>query len=367
MANLTGLQISDTFDGLLNTASAAAFNNSYQTITDGLGNNSGLQILNNGAGNYGTILTSDGSFTNGLAVDNSGINFGGTINFQTSSVDFTNATVIGLPANSDTTYTLSAVENNPDGIIRLSGSDASTNDVELIAGSNVNLGTLGNQITINSIDTNDNTLYDFFAATSGSDVALTLAGSDASTDTVTLIAGTNITLTELGGNVTIDAAGGGGTSKSFVFTTGTKDVWAGPAGQDVIVSQVLIPANTITGAATIEFRCPVLDGSEGQFNYTSFQIAPTPGDQNYISQIGKQSQSGGGDPDFWYRSINIATNGTAYYKDTNGYHWPAGGGDPIQEKLMDWALPQYFTVTAWCDATNAKFTAYSPSLTITNS
>ena len=216
---------------------------------------------------------------------------------------------------------------------------------------------------------NDNTTYDFGAAGAAGNINFALTGSDTTNDVVTMQAGTNITLTDNGSNnFTIDAAGGGGGSaKSIVITTGTVDTWAGPAGQDVIISQALIPANTITGAATITFHAPVLDGSEGQWNYTSFQIAPTPGDFNYISLLGQQSSTGGGDPYTWYRKINIAANGNAYCKDTNSYFWPGQGGDPVAEITnMDWTVDNYFTVTAWCDATNAKFTVYVPTLTIVN-
>lgn len=49
--------------------------------------------------------------------------------------------------------------------------------------------------------------YDLDSIQVGDDVAITLVGSDATTDTVTLVAGTNITLTDDGSaNITIDAA-----------------------------------------------------------------------------------------------------------------------------------------------------------------
>jgi hypothetical protein len=51
------------------------------------------------------------------------------------------------------------------------------------------------------------TTYDLDSIQVGSDVAITLVGSDVTTDTVTLVAGTNITLTDDGSaNITIDAA-----------------------------------------------------------------------------------------------------------------------------------------------------------------
>ena len=57
----------------------------------------------------------------------------------------------------------------------------------------------------------NNTTYDLASAQNAANVDVTLTGSDATTDTVTLAAGTNITLTDNGSNqITIDAAGGGG-------------------------------------------------------------------------------------------------------------------------------------------------------------
>jgi len=51
------------------------------------------------------------------------------------------------------------------------------------------------------------TTYDLDSIQAGSDVAITLVGSDATVDTVTLVAGTNITLTDDGSaNITIDAS-----------------------------------------------------------------------------------------------------------------------------------------------------------------
>ena len=54
---------------------------------------------------------------------------------------------------------------------------------------------------------NTNTTYDLDSIQVGSDVAITLVGSNATLDTVTLVAGTNITLTDNGSaNITINAA-----------------------------------------------------------------------------------------------------------------------------------------------------------------
>ena len=57
---------------------------------------------------------------------------------------------------------------------------------------------------------NTDTTYDLASVQNGNNSNITLTGSDGTTDTVQLIAGTNITITDTGSNITIDATGGGG-------------------------------------------------------------------------------------------------------------------------------------------------------------
>jgi hypothetical protein len=62
-----------------------------------------------------------------------------------------------------------------------------------------------------TLPTDDNTTYSISAETTTGGVNLRLTGSDASTDNVKLAAGTNVTLTRTDANtITIDATGGGG-------------------------------------------------------------------------------------------------------------------------------------------------------------
>ena len=82
------------------------------------------------------------------------------------------------------------------------------------AGTNVTLTDNGsNTFTIDAaggVDTN--TTYDLDSIQVGANAAITLVGSDSTTDTVTLVAGTNITLTDDGSsNITIDAGSAGAT------------------------------------------------------------------------------------------------------------------------------------------------------------
>ena len=97
-------------------------------------------------------------------------------------------------------------------------SASSNNDTIVIAGgTNIETNRNGNTITINATGGNTDTTYSYTSAQSTNDVNLTLTGSDATTNTVKLVAGSNITLTDNGSNqVTIDAATGTGVGGSGV-------------------------------------------------------------------------------------------------------------------------------------------------------
>jgi hypothetical protein len=121
---LTGSQIQNTYDGLIKTTDNTAITATTKLISDGLGNDTCIKV-----GTAGTDFL--------------------------GAVDFSAATVSGLPDN--------------------------------------------------------NTTYDLASAQAAANVNVNLTGSDATTDTVTIAAGTNITLTDNGSNqITIDASGGGG-------------------------------------------------------------------------------------------------------------------------------------------------------------
>ena len=102
-----------------------------------------------------------------------------------------------------------------------------------------------------STATDTNTTYDLDSIQVGSNVAVTLVGSDATLDTVTFVAGTNITLTDNGSaNITIDAAnpdqtitltgevtGSGTTSITTTVANGVLDVANFNASAIVIESE----------------------------------------------------------------------------------------------------------------------------------
>lgn len=81
-------------------------------------------------------------------------------------------------ASSNTTYTINSVTSGSDAIIRLTGSDSSTDDVTLEAGSNVTITETGDTITIASTDTNTTYTAGTGISLTGTTFALNAAISD---------------------------------------------------------------------------------------------------------------------------------------------------------------------------------------------
>ena len=87
--------------------------------------------------------------------------------------------------DNNTTYTVSAVDSGDNAIIRLTGSDLSTDDVTLVAGSNVTLTPSGDNITIASTATGGSTNVVTTTSTGdGSTTAFTLPNTIASENNV---------------------------------------------------------------------------------------------------------------------------------------------------------------------------------------
>jgi len=98
-------------------------------------------------------------------------------------------------ADVNTTYAISAETTSGGVNLRLTGSDASTDDVKFAQGTGITLTrTDANTITVASSITDTNTTYSISAITDGSDANIRLTGSDATIDEIQLIAGTNISL-----------------------------------------------------------------------------------------------------------------------------------------------------------------------------
>ena len=215
--------------------------------------------------------------------------------------------------------------------------------------------------------TDENTTYDFGAAGAAGNINLALTGSDATNDVVSIQAGTNITLTDNGSNTfTIDAAGGGGGATQMTFTNGTIVSHTGADPQGILIDSILIPANTITGPAVLKWECPLTDGPEGAFTYTSVLLsanAPINDPTNDLF-LGRQGTGGGADGYNWQRMMTVDNNGNIHLIDHNNYSMPTFSPDGIITRAVDWTLDQYFSIGIFIEAPAGTWTGYSPSLTI---
>jgi hypothetical protein len=138
-----------------------------------------------------------------------------TTNAGTDTITITNTVT-----DTNTTYAVSA-ETATGGVnLRLTGSDAVTDDVKFAQGSNITLTrTDANTITIASSFTDTNTTYSISAETNAAGADIRLTGSDAATDNLTIAAGTNVTVTRTDANtITIASTASGGTASDSFAT-----------------------------------------------------------------------------------------------------------------------------------------------------
>ena len=154
-----------------------------------------------------------------------------------SYVKFGTATAAG----SNTTYTVNSVTSGDDAIIRLTGSDSSTDDVTIAAGSNITISETGDTITIASTDTNTQTeSFKTISISGQSDVV-----ADSSTDTLTLAAGSNIALTTNAGTDTITIASTATGSVTEAFKT------IAVAGQSSVVADTATDTLTLVAGDNV--------------------------------------------------------------------------------------------------------------------
>ena len=139
-----------------------------------------------------------------------------------------------------TTYDLSVPNSTTK--IRLAGSDSTEDDVEIAGGTNVTVTrNSANKLTISSTDTNTdtNTTYSISVVNgdNSDEEKIRLTGSDSTTDDVVLEAGTGLSISRSGDKITfanIDT--GSGSNNTFIGLTDTPSTFSSQGGKVVRVN-----------------------------------------------------------------------------------------------------------------------------------
>ena len=122
-------------------------------------------VTRSGKGSALTFTEGDANFTNlnndkieltDISVTQNSASGNGTLSYNNTTGAFTYTPPdlsSYITSDNNTTYGVSAVDSGDNAIIRLTGSDSSTDDVTLAAGSNITLTPVGDTITIAATDT----------------------------------------------------------------------------------------------------------------------------------------------------------------------------------------------------------------------
>ena len=141
--------------------------------------------------NFDELYTALGGNTVQIAIPGSGVTNGQVLKYNSSNSAFEP----DADTNVNTTYTVSAEVSGTDASIRLTGSDASTDNVNLVSGTGINIDrTDADNITINNTVTNTTYSTSIQSVTAGSK-ELRLAGSNSVNDDITITEGSGIVLT----------------------------------------------------------------------------------------------------------------------------------------------------------------------------
>ena len=141
--------------------------------------------------NFDELYTALGGNTVQIAIPGSGVTNGQVLKYNASNSAFEP----DADTNVNTTYTVSAEVSGTDASIRLTGSDASTDNVNLVSGTGINIDrTDANNITVNNTVTNTTYSTSIQSVTAGSK-ELRLAGSNSVNDDITITEGSGIVLT----------------------------------------------------------------------------------------------------------------------------------------------------------------------------
>jgi len=196
--SIGGTAFTGSYTDLTNTPTIPA-DISDLTDTQGLlgqGGGGGSTIIQGGGG---LIITADDSVQRTILPGNTlQIQGSGDVSTSFTNVGGTDTLTISVSQSQDnnTTYTYTAVDgvDSNSKRLRLTDSNSATQDVTLVAGTNVGITRSGSELTLTSTDTD--TSYGLSSATDGDgDVVMRLTSSGGATDDVKVTPGTNISVT----------------------------------------------------------------------------------------------------------------------------------------------------------------------------
>ena len=196
--SIGGTAFTGSYTELTNTPTIPA-DISDLTDTQGLlgqGGGGGSTIIQGGGG---LIITADDSVQRTILPGNTlQIQGSGDVSTSFTNVGGTDTLTISVSQSQDnnTTYTYTAVDgvDSNSKRLRLTDSNSATQDVTLVAGTNVGITRSGSELTLTSTDTD--TSYGLNSATDGDgDIVMRLTSSGGATDDVKVTPGTNISVT----------------------------------------------------------------------------------------------------------------------------------------------------------------------------
>lgn len=225
----------------------------------------------------------------------------------------------------NTTYSHSAETATGGAFLRLSGSDSSTDDVKFASGTGITVSrTDANTITITSTVSDTNTTYDHSAVSTTGGALLRLTGSDATTDDVKFASGTGITVTRTDADTITISCSVTDTdttySHSAVSTTGgafLRLTGSDSSNDDVKFASGTGITVTRTDADTITIACSVVD-TNTTYDHSVVDVSGSV----YIRLHGSDSSNG----DILFQSSDASVTITRIDANTIDLVASGGGG-----------------------------------------